>query len=701
MPRFGCIIAAAALAIQCAGAHEEVRPVASFPQATSLQDLQAAEGRPFDVTATVVAAYPFELVLVKDSDRYFDVITPEYRSMKPGMLARFRGNQKISPGRILDPYVSSISVIGSGELPKPKDATVAAIAQNVKSPELVRVRGTITDAFKDEIDTHWSYMILKEGPNVVSVALANGGDLRERLPTFIDAEVELTGIAHPAHAGFRKFIGPLLRLWGENCIKVTRPAPQDPFSLPDIDELDVSSPAKLSATTRHTAAGTVIAVWDKGKVLLRRENGSVVYVALANPSEHPATGDRISVVGYPETDLYRINLSRAQFRKDTKPKNIPQDAEDVSPEVIMLDEHGRQMIKPNYHGRLVRMTGIVRALPAEVGDERLVLLECGKFLVPVDVSAEPEIAGGLEVGCRAAVTGVCVLESPNWRPSMIFPRIDRMLLVPRTAEDFQIVSRPPWWTPGRLLAFIGTLFLALVGILIWNLSLRRLAERRGRELYKADISKAAAELRIDERSRLAAELHDSLAQNMTGISFQIAAARNARKVSTDAEEKHLATAERMLLSSRTELRRCIWDLRSESLDEKDFSKAIQMTVQPVIGKTALEISCDVERSLLSDSTAHSILSVIRELSANAASHGKASHVKVKCEDIGATLRFTVSDDGCGFDPARCPGQSDGHFGISGIRERAKRLDGKFTLNSVPGKGTTATIEIQGVRKTVE
>ena len=351
------------------------------------------------------------------------------------------------------------------------------------------------------------------------------------------------------------------------------------------------------------------------------------------------------------------------------------------------------MIKPNYHGRLVRMTGLVRALPAEAGDERVFYIDCGKFLIPADVSAKPEIASELEIGCRVEVTGVCVLESPNWRPSMAFPRIERILLVPRSKEDIRIISRPPWLTTGRLLAFIGALLAALAAILVWNLSLRRLAERRGRELLRSELSQAEAELRVDERTRLAAELHDSLAQNMTGISFQIAAARSARNFSSEAEDKHLETAERMLLSSRTELRRCIWDLRSEALSEPDFAKAIHTTVQPVIGKAKLDLSCDIDRSLMDDSSAHAVLRILRELAANAVAHGKAANVWVACEDKGRELRFTVSDDGCGFNPSTCPGQNEGHFGLSGIRERVKRLEGAFEIKSATGKGTVATVTL--------
>ena len=693
----------AASAVLCADADENPRPISSYAESLALSDAEFAENRPFEIMGQVIAVYPNRTVFLHDTSGFFEILFDKAHGLKAGDVVSVKGHTKFKHDTscVRDLIGDSWATKGTAQIPQPERATIAALAEDMRNTRFVKVHGTIADAFVDEIDSEWNYFILKDGASVIHVAVADSGDIRKRLADFIDAEVEVTGAAFLGHAGFRRFIGPFLRVWDESCIHITRPAPKDPFSLPELEDLCGIGAEKVSAMARRTATGKVLAVWGKGNVLVQDRLGRMIRVDLANPAILPSCGDRIAVVGYPESDLYRINLARAQFRSPwgSDPSVSPAGSdpagnpEDVTPETILLDGRGKQMIKPNYHGRLVRMTGLVRALPAEAGDERVLYIDCGKFLIPTDVSAKPEIASDLEIGCRVEVTGVCVLESPNWRPSMAFPRIERILLVPRSKEDIRIISRPPWLTTGRLLAFIGALLAALAAILVWNLSLRRLAERRGRELLRSELSQAEAELRVDERTRLAAELHDSLAQNMTGISFQIAAARSARNFSPEAEDKHLETAERMLLSSRTELRRCIWDLRSEALSEPDFAKAIHTTVQPVIGKAKLNLSCDIDRSLMDDSTAHAVLRILRELAANAVAHGKAANVWVACEDKGRELRFTVSDDGCGFNPSTCPGQNEGHFGLSGIRERVKRLEGAFEIKSATGKGTVATVTL--------
>ena len=150
----------------------------------------------------------------------------------------------------------------------------------------------------------------------------------------------------------------------------------------------------------------------------------------------------------------------------------------------------------------------------------------------------------------------------------------------------------------------------------------------------------------------------------------------------------------MLRSCRTELRRCIWDLRNDALDEKDFSAAIRQTLSPVIGNAALFVRFNVSRAHLNDITAHAILSILRELAYNAVHHGEAKNIRIAGERTATEIRFSLRDDGCGFDSRSCPGPAEGHFGLSGIRDRVGHLGGYFTIESTPGKGTRAFVSIK-------
>ena len=88
---------------------------------------------------------------------------------------------------------------------------------------------------------------------------------------------------------------------------------------------------------------------------------------------------------------------------------------------------------------------------------------------------------------------------------------------------------------------------------------------------------------------------------------------------------------------------------------------------------------------------HNILCIIRELVINAVRHGHATTLKVAGTIDGDRLLFSVADDGCGFDPATRPGMEQGHFGLEGVMERVKALDGTADITSAPGKGPRIAI----------
>jgi signal transduction histidine kinase len=189
------------------------------------------------------------------------------------------------------------------------------------------------------------------------------------------------------------------------------------------------------------------------------------------------------------------------------------------------------------------------------------------------------------------------------------------------------------------------------------------------------------------------ELHDSIAQNLTGAAFQIEAAKDA--IGSESEPvTYLSCAEQILKSCRTELRRCIWDLRSNALEEPDFNRAILSTIHPVADGADVRVDFNVPRIRMSDTTAHAILRIIRELTANAVRHGQATGIDINGRFVGGELHISVSDNGCGFDPAVCPGADTGHFGLNGIRERIDKFDGTLSVDSSAGKGTRVKIRIR-------
>lgn len=610
------------------------------------------------------------------------------KKIKPGQIVRFRGLiNRQGPNLIPTAISTEWNILSSHEPPEPLAASEQLLQGGAINGRLVTLKGTVVDAFRDEIDPSWNYIILDCADEMITAVCPSSmmdSDLMRLIP---DAEVSVTGLCINNAIGARRFMGVTLYMSGGESIRILRHAPADPFIALEIPD-GAMSPMQVKKLGKRRVRGRVIAVWNADRALLRSVSGALVGLTLRD--KPPRYGDAVEAVGYAETDLYRINLSRVVWRESAGiPPLAEERAERVTAADILRDENGNPTVMTRFQGRVIRLTGKVLSLPGAHDRSPVIWILNGELTVPVDFTAVPEILGSLAKDSVVEVEGVCILNTENWQAHEAFPHTDGFTLVPRRSDEIVLVKRPPWWTAGRLFTVIGILFAALVAISAWNRILNRLAERRGRELARERSAHERAELKVEERMRLAVELHDTIAQDLTGIALQAEAARFGEK--EDAAQT-LAKMAHSLSGCRERLRDCIWDLRNRALEEPTFEGAVTRTLAPHLGGTTLEIESMVARRRFSDNALHHILSITRELAINAVRHGKASKITLTAEIRNGRFSLSVHDDGAGFDTATRPGPSHGHFGLLGVAERAHRLEGSFSIESAPGKGTTARLE---------
>lgn len=573
---------------------------------------------------------------------------------------------------------------------EPIPVTATELLDGKCNSRFVRIEGTIVDFLHDKVNPNFRLLVVNSDDETVLVTSRTLKEDDKTLQALVGATVSICGANDRDwnNENNRQF-SRTLYLYRLDDINVLKPAPASPFDVEELSGLKDVRPARIPRLGRRRTTGRVLARWGRNKLLVVARNDDVMRIELDAPTI-PKPGEFIETVGVPESDVFHVNLVRATWRP-AKPFAHPADspATNLSARTILTDDAGRPAFDEKLHGRLIRLSGLLRSQSSS----GVLYLEDGDFLVPVDASALAELPSRLTVGCRIAVTGVCVMNIESWRPTAVFPSIDGFTLVPRTAEDIAILSYPPWWTAGRLFAVIGTLLMILVAIVIWNNALRRLARKRGHELYRAQIEKTASELRTGERTRLAVELHDTISQNLTGISMHLDAAANFFRSNQEKTAKHLGIASYALDSCRNELRNCIYDLRSGSLDKTNMNAAIRDALAPYVGDTHLTVRFSIRRSRLSDNTAHTLIRIIRELVSNAIRHGHAQTIRIAGTFEDGVLRLSVTDDGEGFDPANHPGVSEGHFGLQGIRERLKAFNGTLSFDSTPRRRTKAIVSL--------
>jgi signal transduction histidine kinase/ligand-binding sensor domain-containing protein len=234
----------------------------------------------------------------------------------------------------------------------------------------------------------------------------------------------------------------------------------------------------------------------------------------------------------------------------------------------------------------------------------------------------------------------------------------------------------------RLLAILA------VGALAWAVYHLRLRQERYR-----------FSLVLEERARLAREIHDTLAQGFVGIASQLDAVSMAMPQQDDAPwatvRQYLDLARKMARHSLTEARRAVMDLRASVLEGRDLATALNSGAQMWTAGSGVEVEVDVsgERKTLPHDMEQHLLRIAQEAVTNTLKHSGASKIWVKLHMEAKKLFLRVADNGRGFEHPDAFSSQDGHFGLLGMRERAERLGGEMHLASHPGEGTEVEVTV--------
>ncbi|MEU4827531.1 ATP-binding protein [Actinomadura sp. NPDC023710] len=244
--------------------------------------------------------------------------------------------------------------------------------------------------------------------------------------------------------------------------------------------------------------------------------------------------------------------------------------------------------------------------------------------------------------------------------------------------DFQMVLGQPLYYP--LAGFAGVALRHLLDDLV----------TKEAELRRAEVNAAAAE----ERTRLAREMHDSLAKTLRGIAMAAAAlpawvCRDQARAVQEARTVALAAE----IASR-EARQLLTELRQES-PVRPLPDVVREVTEDWGAAVGIGVTCRVDDSVdLPLRARHELKAILGEALANVQRHAGAARVEVFLAWDGGDAVLTVADDGCGFE-IQAPSMlaAGGHYGLIGLRERAERVGGTVQMDSEPGRGTTVTVRL--------
>lgn len=638
---------------------------------------QAELELPVDLTARIAhISYPGTVFIQDDQAGTFFRTSAPVTDLSVGDLVHVRG--VTFKGLYLTGIQStSYHVLEHGAPPPAQEATFDDLASGRFHYQLVRIQCVIRSA--SPLEENQTRLTVALGQQLLEVRLDSPPDLSQ---DWADTLVEIRGLAAGGINDRRQLVHPHLLVGNRSDIRVLASA------IPPDQAPEVTAPSLLRFqatpdTPRHLRRvrlrGQLLAARPDGHLFLRdlTQDPPAAFAALLSQPSSPnlAPGALVELVGFPEMRGISARLRDGQILSTT-PGSAP------APRLTRLQE----LTSTSLDSDLITLTASVASQNRTTAGTEWQLVDNGQPLLAHLDGAFPD---NLLPGTRVTVTGICQVESSIELGFRAVPASARLYLPSPAA--IRVQQAPPWWTPTRLLSLVGLLALIVLGATVWITLLRRRVARQA-ETLRRRIAKAAA---LEERQRIAREFHDTLEQELAGLSIRLGAL-GSRPLEPKAA--HLLTNSLSLVSRiQTEARNLVADLRSpdeESLTSLNLALQDLAARQPPEGGPQMHWLLDPHLPALPGPVVHHLRMITQEALTNALKHAQAAHIHITTALESDHLRLSIQDDGQGFlsDTTAAPPPTS-HFGQIGIQERARKIHAQVRWDAAPGLGTTVHLTL--------
>lgn len=418
--------------------------------------------------------------------------------------------------------------------------------------------------------------------------------------------------------------------------------------------IDIHQPSLTSLRLVSRIEAPIVTV--RGRVILIHPQlyvqDSTGGISISNQTSLPLKiGDEVEVTGVVDPHHYSANLNQAYVRLLWANTPAPPLSVTVS-----------QAATGSFDARFVEVQGYLLAKTRNDGGALILTLQSGHELFRAIMYSQPKDAffNDLKLNSLLQLRGVCVVDA------RYTGNLTSFVVLLRSSDDVAVLEGPPWWDTRHLIAIAITfLAIALIGFYLYN---------------RVELWRLRAVLQ--ERSRIAREIHDTLSQGFAAIAMLLECARNEQGRSPSASASSLEMALQMTRQSRAEAHRSIAALRTLHTDES-LAMMLRKVLSQQISVTHLQlrIATAGNQRRLSEEVEGQILRIAQECVANSIQHANATCVDMKLTFDKKELLVEIADNGKGFDVQAAPGADDGHFGMAGIRERALRIAANLAIHS--------------------
>jgi signal transduction histidine kinase len=288
------------------------------------------------------------------------------------------------------------------------------------------------------------------------------------------------------------------------------------------------------------------------------------------------------------------------------------------------------------------------------------------FIAIAEYPSLAETLDTLKVGSRLRLRGICVTDRSFAQGEMPFA------LLMRSVEDAEMIEPSPWWNTQHVVELV-------IGLLALSFSLQFAYKSAKRSKRRAV---------IEERERLALEMHDTLSQSFAGLGFQLEGICEGIEPGTPMRRKLESTLD-LVRFGHIEARRNIAALRPGNLEKMGLAKALEEAARAILqdGPIAIKMSVRGEPKQLPLRIGDVLFRVGQEAIANAVRHARPRTIQLQLVYGRSSVKLRVRDDGDGFNPRG----EDAGFGVRGMKRRAESVGASFRIRSSPGHGTSVAV----------
>ena len=581
----------------------------------------------------------------------------EARRLVPGDRLELRGVWKdlaFAPGLV----VSSIVRLGRGDLGPAPERSLAEFAGGRLDNTRATLRGVLT-AVHPSLEPGYAYLTLAtpDGPFVAEVPAA-----ARDWQTLVDCSLRMEGVASSSFNIRREFNGVLLRVLADEHVTVERPS-DDPFARPltPLGSILSYSPAPADLHRRHVTG--VVTYAKPGEFLWLADDGATLKVNTAETSVR--AGDVVEAVGF-ATRAYGLGrLVAASVRKvgtHALPEPVPVAWNELAG--YPFDDSGHYV---SYDGKWVTCTGrLLSCIPTERGTELKILCDGVQVSVLVDEPLTGVSSRDVAWGASLDVTGVLELEEAPGKLDGPLPAIGGWTIRVAKAADIALVRDAAW--QAHRAAEAGQMVLIVLGgvlCLLLGFGIVALVRMRGQ--------KRALDLLATERKRMAADLHDTLEQQLATTRMVLNSAVSFSPNVPETVRKAVAEANVLLAHAKSEMRARIFNMRSDVLFTQEPAQVLRTLARKVASRN-LRVHTRL-RGLperIPEAVFSELVFIVGEAITNAVKHGKCRTLVLASDPTPKGFALSVANDGEPFDPETALGPEAGHYGLVGMRERARR-----------------------------